>query len=117
MTQMAAPYDPTAPRGVIGCVTSWLTHLWQTPTQYRAEPLPPTEPDAPTEPSSTARVVRVAGAQVQRPLMLDEAGQVCADPTATAELTLVVDDAATAAAVELALQTGAAVRVVALAAS
>lgn len=100
-------YDPTPPTNVIGCLTGWLDGLLKSPTP-RYTPAPPPPPPPVPVPTKT---VRVRAVEVERLPAVADDGSIVDGPIAS--LTLVVDDAATAATVLEAFHTGAQLRVVA----
>lgn len=97
-----ADYDPTPTRSnPIACVTSWLGGIFRSPApSYQPAPRPAPGPT----------VARVRAIDVERVAALSPDGALC-DDGPIAVLTLVVDDAETAATVLEALQSGAQVRV------
>lgn len=102
-------YDPSPARtNPIGCISSWLGGLFRSPTpDYDTTP---TDPVPTPEPVPTAATVRVRGVVVERAPTLAADGTVHSDGPIV-ELTLVVDDAATAAVVLDAFSAGAQLRV------
>ena len=97
-----ADYDPTPLlSNPIACVTSWLGGILRSPTPSSQPPPPP--PPVPT-------VARVRGIVTERAAITAADGEYCGDGP-IAVLTLVVDDAETAATVLEALHHGAQVRV------
>ncbi len=97
-----ADYDPTPLlSNPIACVTSWLGGILRSPTPSYQPPPPP--PPVPT-------VARVRGIVTERAAITAADGEYCGDGP-IAVLTLVVDDAETAATVLEALHHGAQIRV------
>lgn len=92
----------------ITCVTTWLGSLFRGPTPRYLPAPPPPAPEVAPEPRLGA-VARVAAIDAARTAAVTVDGAPCDGPIAT--LTLVVDDAATAATVLEALHTGAHLRV------
>ena len=92
----------------IACVTTWLGGLFRGPTpRYLPAPPPPAPEVAPV--TRLGAVARVAAIDATRTAAVTIDGAPCDGPIAA--LTLVVDDAATAATVLEALHTGAHLRV------
>lgn len=101
-----ADYDPNPSvrtTNPIACVATWVGGLFRGPTpSYGPAPIP--EPVPPT-------IVRVRAIDAQRAAGIASDGSLCDGDGPIALLTLVVDDAATAATVLEALHTGAHLRV------
>ena len=97
-----ADYDPTPTRSnPIACVTSWLGGIFRSPAPSY-QPAPP--------PAPVPTVARIRAIDVERVAALTADGSLC-DAGPIAVLTLVVDDAETAATVLEALHDGAQLRV------
>ena len=108
-----ADYDPNVrSTNPIACVASWFGDLFRGPVPRYAPT--PTPVPAPT-PVPVPTVARIRGIEVQRAAVLRADGLVGDDGTGPIlELTLLVDDDATAATVLDALHGGASIRVAAL---
>lgn len=101
-----ADYDPTPLlSNPIACMTSWLGGILRSPTPSY-QPAPPPPPPPPPVPT----VARVRGIVTERAAITAADGEYCGDGP-IAVLTLVVDDAETAATVLEALHHGAQIRV------